>query len=99
TEHNPKPSFRKSFAEAKKGGHRKFTWDGKTYNTQTAAEKAKKSNAPHLVLRARKAAADVKKNPKSKSHKEIYQSYEKETKKRFGGASSKDIYKAAKPPM
>ena len=88
----PKKTFRSAFSSAKKSGKKTFTYKGKPYTTQTAQEKAKKSNAPHLVLRARKAAADVKKNP-SKSNKEIYKSYEGEVKKRFGGRSSSSIYR------
>ena len=86
-------NFREAFASAKKEGKKTFSHKGKSFTTETAQEKAKKSNAPHLVLRARKSAADLKKNP-SKSNKEIHQSYEREVKKRFGGSSSKQVYKA-----
>ena len=34
-------SFRSSFRSAKKAGKKKFTWNGKSYTTQTAEEKAR----------------------------------------------------------
>jgi len=85
-----KGGFRETFASARKAGKKTFAYRGKKYTTKTAEEHAKEVADKRVglaVLHARKASRDLAKNPKSKSHKEIYQSYEKEVKKRTGISS------------
>jgi len=86
------PGFRTSFAAAKKAGKKTFTWNGKSYNTTTASEKAKKMSDKELYDAEGRSqgnswnAQGVEGKPKSKSlqksTKEIHKSYKKESNKR-----------------
>jgi len=71
-----KGDFRKAFASAKKKGQKTFSHKGKRYTTQTAAEKAEKQDWVANIDSANKAA-EKGGYPKwkSKSHKEIAESY------------------------
>lgn len=77
----PEKTFRSAFSSAKKSGKKTFTYKGKPYTTQTAAEKAKKQSTLNLVESWRSSGKKYKKKP-SKSNKEIHKSYEKEWMKR-----------------
>ena len=82
----PKDDFRSKFAAARKKGQKTFTYNGKRYTTQTAAEKAKTMSNKQLQSAADKAYTKAKlsggsgKNGlfKSKSHNEISESYTRE---------------------
>jgi hypothetical protein len=50
-----KKSFRNSFSDAKKSGAKSFTWEGKSYSTVTAKEKAKKMSDKELDSVSNKA--------------------------------------------
>lgn len=84
--------FRKAFSSAKKKGQKTFTYKGKRYTTQTAAEKAKKLTDKELESAANKSYTKAKlsggsgKNGlfKSKSHNEIAESYSREQQYRMG---------------
>ena len=82
------PSFRSSFASAKKSGKKTFTWSGKRYTTQTANNAAKKMGTIELhraqIKNSDKRAKAVRagKTDKSKSLTEIDASYRKEINKR-----------------
>ena len=88
----PKDDFRSKFAAARKKGQKTFTYNGKRYTTQTAAEKAKTMSNKQLQSAADKAYTKAKlsggsgKNGlfKSKSHNEISESYTREQQYRMG---------------
>ena len=84
--------FRKAFSSAKNKGKTTFIYKGKSYTTQTAAEKAKGMTDAQLKSAANKAYTAAKlsggsgKNGffKSKSHNEILKSYTLEQQYRMG---------------
>lgn len=84
--------FRKAFAQAKKSGAKKFTYKGKEFTTQTAAEKARGMSDSELKKAAEKSYVEAKLSGgtgdkgffKSKSHNEIAESYTREQQYRMG---------------
>ena len=84
--------FRKAFADAKKKGQKTFTYNGKKYTTQTAAEKARGMSDSELKRAADKSYTKAKLSGgtgrnglfKSKSHNEIANSYTLEQQYRMG---------------
>lgn len=85
-----KNTFRDAFASAKKNGQKTFTYNGKRYTTETAAEKAKKQDWVQNIDSANKAARQGGyPNWKSKSHKEIAESYGNQASKQLKQLSKK----------
>ena len=92
----PSNGFREAFAKARKSGAKTFTFNGKRYTTETAAEKAKKMTDKELnkaredsYERAKLSgytAKTAKDKPffQSKSHNEIAESYTREAQYRKG---------------
>lgn len=76
--------FREAFAAARKKGQKTFTYKGKRYSTQTAAEKARKMTDKQLEKASDKAHEKARGNQKSKSIKEIAGSYMNEIQYRMG---------------
>jgi hypothetical protein len=77
--------FRKAFSSAKKKGQKTFTYKGKRYTTQTAAEKAKKMTSSQLKSARNKSYEKAKSSGfKSKSRNEISESYTREEQYRMG---------------
>ena len=70
------PSFRTAFSSARKSGKKTFNWKSKNYTTQTAEDLAKKQGPVANIDSGNKAAREGGyPNWKSKSHKEIAESY------------------------
>ena len=82
----PEKTFRSAFSSAKKSGKKTFKHKGKSYTTQTAAEKAKKQSYDNMVKSWKSSGKKYKKNP-SKSNKEIHKSYENEWRSRSDAGS------------
>ena len=80
----PDNGFRKAFSSAKKKKQKTFTFKGKRYTTETAAEKAKKQDWVQNIDSGNKAAR-ARNAPKwsSKSQKEISESYFRQAKKQL----------------
>ena len=90
--------FRSAFAKAKKEGKKTFMWNGKSYTTQTAEEKALKMSDKELAdareqsFRSGKAAGmteEVLNTDKAKSTSEIFNSYLNEYLYRLGDKKKK----------
>ena len=80
------PTFRSSFATAKKSGKKTFVWKGKKYTTQTAEEKAVNMTDKQLEKADNDAYDDAK--VKLKTVKSQFGGYEK---KMFGSKSHNEI--------
>lgn len=86
--------FRAAFAKAKKEGKKTFMWNGKSYTTQTAEEKALKMSDKELAEAQEKAHAPAKawagtNTDKGKSAREIHESYVNEELYRLGDKKKK----------
>jgi hypothetical protein len=84
------PSFRTAFSSAKKSGKKTFNWKSKNYTTQTAEDKAKKQGWVANIDSGNKAAREGGyPNWKSKSHKEIAESYSNQASKQLNEGERK----------
>jgi len=86
--------FRAAFAKAKEEKKKTFMWNGKTYTTQTAEEKALKMSDKELAEAQEKAHVPAKmwagsNTDKSKSASEIHESYINEELYRLGDKKKK----------
>ena len=79
----PKKTFRESFSEARKNKKKTFMWEGKSYSTGTAEEKAKGLTSEKLSDKSNEAYEKGKSSP-SKSNQEISKSYTNEKQYRLG---------------
>ena len=56
----PEKTFRSAFSSAKKSGKKTFKHKGKSYTTQTAAEKAKKQSYDNMVKSWKSSGKNIK---------------------------------------
>jgi len=85
------PSFRTAFSRARKSGKKTFNWKSKNYTTQTAEELAKKQGWVANIDSGNKAAREGGyPNWRSKSHKEIAESYRNQASKQLNEGKRKN---------
>jgi len=89
---DPKKGFRAAFSSAKKSGKKTFTWNGKSYTTTTAEEKAENMSMTELEKEYDKHIDfDGPKSgkPKSKSLKKSTEEIKKSYYNKIGEVSRK----------